>query len=350
MKLNFMKYFTFSLYVLFSYPMAGIAMDCYISSSGEARDTDYLSALAFLNGQDNGKKIWESKVYHRSIHCNAYGNRGTENVFLFPLPLRAASGSPLGSENFPTGIKFGIILNGKDYGTYDPSSKILYSIDTGWNVNTTGDSRSFTFQIYLIKDGDIDVSRVSDVLRIFQLDGQGGINTNPDAKNYSFSLSGMSNMASVSCDTQLKKNGLTLNNILTSKALAGTYKENVNPVTLAVQCTSSSSSALANVKSVNGNVLFAGTEFSGNKEYFSTGVDGLGVEIYYGSDKVNPNGNISVSIPVSNGSGEFPLELTLIPHLKNLSLGVPLWLFKDNSEIPKANINYSFSITSLGQN
>lgn len=350
MKLNFMKYFTFSLYMLFSYPMAGIAMDCYISPSGEVRDTDYVSALAFLSGQDNGKKVWMSKVYQRYIHCNAYANTGTENVFLFPLPLRAASGSPMGSENFPTGLKFGIILNGKDYGTYDPSSKVLYSIDTGWNVNITGKTRVFTFQIYLIKDGDIDVSRVSNVLRMFQLDGQGGINTSPDAKNYSFSLSGMSNMASVSCNTQIKKNVLTLTNILTSKALSGTYKENVNPVTFSVQCTSSSSSALANVKSVNGKVLFNGAEYSGNKDYFSTGVDGLGVEMYHGSDKVTPNGNIFVSIPVSNGAGRFPLELTLIPHLKNLSLGVPLWLFKDNSETPKANINYSLSITSLGQN
>lgn len=313
-------------------------MDCYIQGSETVDDVENLPTVAFLSGQAVGKVIWQSKEYTKSIYCKAYSNIGSEDVYIYPLPYRS-------TQKFPTGVKVGIIINGVDKGTISPNSGSVLGdrIDTDWLVDVKGREKTFTFQTYIIKVGDVDVSQVSDKLTLLQFDGVGGINTSVGAKNYRLSIDGISKVGTVTCSNNIMSNEIFLKNIPTQEVIGGGYSISNAALKLDVDCSSSSSAALASIVSVTGDLTLSGTAFSNNANYFSTGMDNLGLEVDYNGNILTPGESTPVTVPVGATSS---INFSFSPHLSSLSP----WMFSDIDINPKTNISYKFTVTQLNTN
>ncbi|RQM36936.1 hypothetical protein EB241_17270 [Erwinia psidii] len=239
----------------------------------------------------------------------------------------------------------GLILDGEDLGTFTTSgTTIANRKDTGWRIKKNSpESKTLTFQAYMVKEGDIDTTKITSGITLFRLDGVGGINTTPNS-NYNMYITGWDNAGTVNCDTSLSVTPITLSGIMTDKAYAGTENYSTSYSTISLSCTSSSGSILNAVSSVKGKFSISGSALSDDNTLFSTNQNNLGLAVSYDGSVMSPGSSTTVNIPIASGKGSKTLSLGIKPQLFSLELNNPSWLFEDKNDI-NSSFNFSFSPT-----
>ncbi|ATM94521.1 fimbrial protein [Yersinia frederiksenii] len=298
-------------------------------------DSVVLDKMVYLSNSENGDVIWESDVFTRNITCTS---SITEPVYIYAYPKMA-------SETLPDNVEMGLFFDGHDLGTMDATGDVTSRrTNTGWTVNggTPLVKNGVTFQTYLKKTGDINTAGVTNIT-LFQLDGEGGLNTMPTAKNYKFVISGWNNVGTLDCRENITGGSFSVTSE-TDQVVAGTASSQINHPTIAVTCTGDASS-LSMTKSISGrlDLLGSGGSFSTNKE-------GLTLSMFYEGTELRPNDDIIVDIPVSSGSGSKVFSFDVKPALSVLQLNNPSWLFSDSDEAISATIPFSFTPTRVNLN
>ncbi|MCX8956901.1 hypothetical protein [Erwinia psidii] len=311
------------------------ALACKLTSDNTVTETVNLDSLIFLSGSSNSDIIWYSPSYTRDITCSSGIE---ENIYVYPYPVRS-------SQTFPSGVKMGLILDGEDLGTFTTSgTTIANRKDTGWRIKKNSpESKTLTFQAYMVKEGDIDTTKITSGITLFRLDGVGGINTTPNS-NYNMYITGWDNAGTVNCDTSLSVTPITLSGIMTDKAYAGTENYSTSYSTISLSCTSSSGSILNAVSSVKGKFSISGSALSDDNTLFSTNQNNLGLAVSYDGSVMSPGSSTTVNIPIASGKGSKTLSLGIKPQLFSLELNNPSWLFEDKNDI-NSSFNFSFSPT-----
>lgn len=314
-----------------------MALDC-VGTGGMVLDSVTLDKMVYLANASNGDIIWRSDVFTRNITCSS---GMTENVYIYAYPFMA----PGGTETLPQNVEMGLIFDGVDLGTMSTDSTLIgRRKDTGWKV-TSGNplvKNGVTFQTYLKKTGDISTSGVTSIT-LFQLDGVGGLNTSPGAKNYKFNISGWNNVGTIDCIPTVTNSTFSFTT-LTDQAFAGSANNQVNNPTISVAC-SGDSSSLNMTKSISGRLDLAGTGSS-----FSTNKEGLTLNIFYEGTELIPNDDIIVTIPITAGNGNKIFQFDVKPKLSTLQLNNPSWLFSTTDEAISSSIPFSFTPTLVNLN
>ncbi|MFS9381066.1 hypothetical protein QNN88_10255 [Citrobacter sp. ANG330] len=313
------------------------ALSCYYDGkTSNITDEVTLDNIVYLSGTADGEVIWRSPTYSRNITCTT---SITEDVYVYPFPKRK-------EQNLPTGVKMGVILNGTDLGVFDSSGDVNSDrVDTHWNISKGKETKPLTIQAYLVKDGDIDTTGVSDKLSLFQLDGEGGLNNQANS-NYNFLISGWGNIGSVDCTSTLSNDSFTLSGFSTDQVFAGSATQPVSPPKVALNCTGSSAQVLSSLTSVSGDLSLAGTALSGNAGAFKTNKEDLGLILLYNQSGVSPGKKVSLTIPVTDGVGQLDVPLVAKPVLTQLDLNKPDWLFSEQSVTGiQSSVDFSFKPT-----
>lgn len=321
----------------FIFSTDAMALSCYYGSNkGNVSDEVTLDNIVYLSGNADGSIIWNSVSYSRNITCST---QIEEDVYVYPYPKRS-------TETLPKGVKLGLIINGHDLGTFDSNgSPDSDRVDTHWDIDKEAATKTFNIQAYMVKNGDIDTTGVSTKISLFQLDGEGGLNNAPNA-NYNFFISGWNNVGTVDCSAGISGVNLNLSSINTDQAFAGTATQSVSAPHISLNCTSTSPQALSSVKSITGTLVMEGSALSGNSKLFTTNKDDLGFKVLYKNAEVQPNGIVTLDVPVSNGLGEFSVPLDIAPTLTVLQLNDPAWLFSEQgSSGIEGAINFEFTPT-----
>lgn len=317
------------------------ALVCYQGSDTAAKDDkDALSVIAYMGDKTLGERIWTSKVFTRNITCRSELELSSqrENVYIYPYPKRNV-------EQLPAGVKMGLIFNGVDLGTFDTSSSIEAGrVDTAWSVNQVAATRTMTFQVYLVRTGEISSSGVNEVT-LFQLDGVGGLNTLQS--NYNISLSGWNNIGSVTCYSIPRSAPATLD-FKTSDILNGESSETAsNVIGMYFNCGSTPPNIINYVKSVGAIVTFNGTPSSINSQYFSTNIDNLALEIKSENRDIHPGSKMEFSFPLSSGTTTAYIPLEITPRLSSFSLNQPSWLFSDGAIDIYSLLPHTYTINGI---
>lgn len=311
-----------------------MALDC-VGAGNVVLDSVVLDRMVYLANASNGDIIWRSDVFTRNITCSS---GITENVYIYAYPF-------MGAETLPQNVEMGLIFDGVDFGTMSTGSSLnSRRKDTGWRVTSGNDlvKNGVTFQTYLKKTGDISTAGVTSIT-LFQLDGVGGLNTMPSAKNYKFNISGWNNVGTINCNPTVTNSTFSFT-ALTDQAFAGSATNQANHPTISVAC-SGDSSSLNMTQSISGRLNLAGAGSS-----FSTNKTGLTLNIFYEGTELIPNNDIIVTIPITAGNGNKTFQFDVKPKLSTLQLNNPSWLFSTTDEAITSSIPFSFTPTLVNLN
>ncbi|MCB5309689.1 hypothetical protein [Yersinia massiliensis] len=179
-----------------------LALECHLGTvTGTVNDYEDIGALKIPTTLPVGSRLWTSKSFTRTLACWAYKSveSSGEMSYFYPNPAGGVIGE---------GIGIGIIYNGLDLGVIANGGTTASRVSTGSWVNP-GPSGiappakptllNITVQLYLEKTGDITGGIVGvDSLRVFQIDGVGGVNSIPNS-NYGLTLSGLHNIEVMQC-------------------------------------------------------------------------------------------------------------------------------------------------------
>lgn len=157
------------------------ALACTEQGTNAAVKTEVLPAnVAVPSNSPDGTAIWESRTYTVKVRCwHDWGPNSTERVYFYVNPA---------NQPIATGTQVGVRYN-----------NIVYTqgngrIDTGFVVPAYQDLNfTMTYSVVVQKSGPSPSSGTSSFgptgYRVFQLDGEGGINANPST-NLNVVLSG----------------------------------------------------------------------------------------------------------------------------------------------------------------
>lgn len=341
MKFSTCNNLIFAMAVFFLASFNAAALECYKGSVTD--EGQNIGKLVLLSDTPNGSKVWESDTYVRNITCTT---KIKENVYFYPFPK-------ISSQTLPEGVKMGLIYDGKDLGTFDEDSgggNTKTKIDTGWILNKTTATRTFTIQAYLIKTGEINTSKVTGKIHLFQLDGQYGLNPSPSARNYKFSLSQWNQTGTVDCSSSFSGMTFSIASIETDKAFAASSSHSVSTPTLSISCSSKTSGLISLLKNVTGNFAISGSSMSGHNDHFSTNRKSLGFQVVHDGAVIKPGKTVSLTVKLSGGKASQSLPLTISPRLMELDLRTPPWLFKDSETEAISKITPAFTPLSVNTN
>lgn len=315
------------------------ALVCYLGTNSSAvQDTDKINVLAYLDDKGIGEKIWHSREFSRNISCRSQLSKGrNENVFIYPFPKRD-------TEALPAGVKLGLIFNGKDLGTFEAGTSVEAGrVDTEWNVGNVINpvpSRTMTFQVYLVRTGEISTDSVYK-LTIFQLDGIGGLNAY--AENYNIAITGWMNIGSVNCKSMSSSLNTSLSGFQTDSLLKGEARQTVqNGLGINVSCTSPNPMVLDHIHTAITKVTLKGSALAESDKYFATNKEKLGLALRAENKDLLPGVGVTIKVPFTAGAANSVIPLEVTPHLTSLSLHQPSWLF---SEADAAHITSSIPYT-----
>ncbi|WP_261653568.1 hypothetical protein [Erwinia mallotivora] len=322
------------------------ALVCYLGTDRNAvHDQDHINVLAYLGDKGIGEKIWQSRVFSRDISCRSQltGSR-TENVYIYPFPKREA-------EKLPSGVKLGLIFNGRDLGTFDTNSSVnAGKVDTGWTVGNVlpAPSRTMTFQVYLIRTGEISTDDVYK-LTIFQLDGVGGLNRVDE--NYNISITGWMNIGSVNC-TGTAATDINLTGFQTDSIFKGQATQTAqNGLGVNVVCTSPNAEVLNYIRTVTTKLTPKGSRLTGSDKYFATNKENLGLALRMNGKDLLPDVGVETDVPFTSGSSAVKIPIEVTPHLTSLSLNQPAWLFSaEGAENITSSIPFTVDVQEVNTN
>ena len=127
----------------------------------------------------DGTLLWQSKDYSVPIKCvDDWGTGSTEKVYIYLNPAKAA---------IATGAEIGIVFNNITY--VESAGKIFSGITM--QKDQVSMSGILNFRVVLVKKGAAPTSGqlTINTYRVFQLDGEYGLNTTPNS-NFNFRVSG----------------------------------------------------------------------------------------------------------------------------------------------------------------
>ena len=256
---------------LLSFSNFSFALDCYAVINGENKTTEVAAVddIIIPESSKNNEIIWTSEKYTRQVLCN--NAEFEESVYFYPFPN-------VDLASLPSGMAFGLIYNGKSYDLTADIAKIQTDIIVPQNGSKTG---TINVQIYIKKTGNIS-GGYQGQLPIYQLDGQNGLNINSNAKNFRFSLSNLSNIATGDCT-------YTLSDIKSTKVI--TINDNLisNGQTLTSVGSASVTCTPANLlrnRTANINLYTKNASGSG---LFGTNKNGLGYQLLMSGNTILPS-------------------------------------------------------------
>ncbi|RXK33303.1 hypothetical protein BBD39_08225 [Arsenophonus endosymbiont of Bemisia tabaci Asia II 3] len=273
-----MKKIALIISMLFFYTGSVLALKCKVlGSSGDPyRETQPVGTVLIPKNSKKGEKIWISNLFTREVECKSVES---EPVYFYYFPKVSESDIPLG-------MKFGITYNGKDTDLNMSASENGRRIQTDINVQANKPEKGIIkVRLYIKKDDDIDSSSFSGQLNIYQLDGKGGLNSDPKG-NYRFSLSQLNNITEVTCNSNYswRKFKVDINNDLTLK------EQDVSNIgTLNLTCHANNNLGLSG-KRVTLDVYPDTTK---SAEAFTTNLDGLNFIFNVGGEELKPNNSIN---------------------------------------------------------
>lgn len=194
------------LLLLSTFSFQANALECRLGTiTGQVNDYENVGTLKIPATLPIGSRLWTSQSYTRNLACWAYQSvkpQG-EMSYFYPNP----DGKVIGE-----GIGIGIIYNGQDLGIITNGGTSASRVSTGsWinpgpngtNAPTNPTMLNVTVQLYLEKTGNITNSTAGvDELKVFQIDGEGGINNKPDS-NYGLTLSGLHGIEVMQCSANI---------------------------------------------------------------------------------------------------------------------------------------------------
>ncbi|KHN53947.1 hypothetical protein [Pectobacterium fontis] len=201
------RYSVFSIALLFGLTAFNAsALECRLGNvTGAVADYEDIGTLKIPATLPVGSRLWTSKSYTRNLACWAYQSVRPEGELAYFYP------NPEGKV-ISQGVGIGIIYNGQDLGVITNGGTTASRVSTGrWIAPGPGGSAppaiptmlNVTVQLYLEKTGNItDTSSGVDSLKVFQIDGEGGINNKPDS-NYGLTLSGLHGIEIMQCSANI---------------------------------------------------------------------------------------------------------------------------------------------------
>ncbi|WP_264625828.1 hypothetical protein [Candidatus Symbiopectobacterium sp. NZEC135] len=194
------------LLLLSAFSFNANALECRLgTTTGSVNDYEGVGTLKIPATLPIGSRLWTSQSYTRNLACWAYRSSqpSGEMSYFYPNP----EGKVIGD-----GIGIGIIYNGQDLGIITNGGSTASRIATG-NWVAPGPSGTSppanptmlnaTVQLYLEKTGNITNANAGvDGLKVFQIDGVGGINNKPDS-NYGLTLSGLHGIEVMQCSANI---------------------------------------------------------------------------------------------------------------------------------------------------
>lgn len=326
MKVSFLIALAFSLII----PKLSFALECYavIDGANTIYETVKVDDIIIPESAGNGQVIWSSPEYTRQVMCNnAYIQ---EYVYFYPFPRVDYS-------SLPAGMSFGIIYNGKDYPLSSSTSKIKTDILVPKGGSNTG---IINVQVYIKKVGDISGGFKGD-LPVYQLDGVGGLNGSSDPKNFRFSLSNLSNVATGKCSYSFNSvsgiNEISINDDLISSgktiSVVGAASVSCTPIDLLKH------------RTVKMNLY---TNSSSTDSLFKTNKDGLGYQLLISGGVISPFVTPSSPLVVNysldeNGKGSKTFGQKVFLTSINED-----WIYQNDTSIVQSNNpNLEMSVSSF---
>ncbi|MBS4431028.1 hypothetical protein E2566_04520 [Pectobacterium punjabense] len=178
------------------------ALECRLGTvTGPVADYEDIGTLKIPATLPIGSRLWTSKSYTRSLACWAYYSvrpQG-EMSYFYPNPEGKIIGQGIGIGIIYNGQDLGVITNGGSTSSRVPTGQWVIAGPSGSSPPASPTMLNVTVQLYLEKTGNItDTTAGADSLRVFQIDGEGGINNKPDS-NYGLSLSGLHGIDIMQC-------------------------------------------------------------------------------------------------------------------------------------------------------
>ncbi|MGL5389661.1 MAG: fimbrial protein [Serratia sp. (in: enterobacteria)] len=182
------------------------ALACKNATDGNAYLTDNLTSASVPKSAPNGTVIWRSENRTMTVKCwkDQAGNGGleaeAENVYTYL--------NPYASFQRGYGISIGIVANGQtidmnNYRMIIPNVIVPYcNQGADWCRDNASVTFTWNYYVYISKVGDLfgDYYGADNYLPVFQIDGAGGLNTNPNS-NFIYNISGMRNVRFINCNT-----------------------------------------------------------------------------------------------------------------------------------------------------
>lgn len=141
-----------------------------------------------------GTKIWESNDIIMTAYCDNVLGSNMDVVHFYFNP---------DSQSLGEGLKLGVTYNGQDLEQNEQRiSTNSTPIRTGQNVTF-----HIIFRLYIKLDGHAPSNGSyggANEFVVFQLDGSGGLNKTPTAKNVRYSLSGLQGIRFLACGSDIK--------------------------------------------------------------------------------------------------------------------------------------------------
>lgn len=183
------------------------ALECRLGSvTGPVDDYDDVGALSIPATLPVGSRLWTSKSYTRDLACWAYKSvrPSGEMAYFYPNPNGYAIGDGIGIGIIYNGTDLGIITNGGTTASRIATGQWIAPGPSGSNPPSSPTMLKITVQLYLQKTGTITNTHVGvDTLKVFQIDGEGGINNKPGA-NYGLTLSGLHAIDVLQCSASIQ--------------------------------------------------------------------------------------------------------------------------------------------------
>lgn len=272
MRVRIMKYLYFSLFACsFFVSKFSFALDCYavVNGSDITTETVNVDDIIIPESAEDKSIIWSSEVYSRAVKCNKAGV--DEDVYFYPFPN-------IKPESLPKGMIFGLIYKGVYHDLTKPDMKIPTDIHV---TKENGGKGDITVQVYIKKNGAISGGYDGE-LPIYQLDGVGGLNNSPNAKNYRFHLSNLSNIVTGNCSYTL--NGIQSTTPVNVNDDLISNGQTISSVgSMSVTCT-----PVEKLKNRTANMDLYTKSSSGDK-FFGTDKDGLGYQLIIPGSTISPS-------------------------------------------------------------
>ncbi|MET4861933.1 hypothetical protein [Morganella morganii] len=257
------------------------ALECYavVNDSEITTETVSVDDIIIPESAEDESIIWRSEEYSRTVKCNKAGV--DEHVYFYPFPN-------IKPESLPKGMIFGLIYNGTSYDLTTSGMKIQTDILVPKNGEKYG---NINVQVYIKKNGSISGGYDGE-LPIYQLDGVGGLNNSPNAKNYRFHLSNLSNIATGNCSYTL--NGIQSTTPVSVNDNLISNGQTINSVgSVSVTCTPQD-----RLKNRTAKMDLYTTSASGG-DFFSTDKDGLSYQLIMNGSTITPSSIFSSPLSVS---------------------------------------------------
>ncbi|GKW36376.1 hypothetical protein [Pectobacterium carotovorum] len=201
------------------------ALECRLGTvTGPVNDYEDIGTLKIPATLPIGSRLWTSKPYTRNLACWAYKSVRPQGEMSYFYP------NPEGRV-ISQGVGIGIIYNGQDLGVITNGGTTASRVSTGqWIAPGPSGSTppanptmlNVTVQLYLEKTGNItDATAGVDSLRVFQIDGELGINNKPDS-NYGLTLSGLHGIDIMQCAAKINVSPDSYVDFGTVRAWSGT--------------------------------------------------------------------------------------------------------------------------------